>query len=376
MGTGNNRRASHPYDRKPTVQPTVERSDQTPGGPFTGPYYWVPRPRADSLSWSILTGRDSGLDPDTDHTKLWLSVLAQLATDWGKDTRALKRALGEHYTGMPRGRVTRSDTAFLINHGRDAPVDGWQEHVIQRFQLAGQPIKAYYDEHERMLPEDIAAVAEVLDITPVSSSPGAPINPSVGRFARGGGTSLKARSRSPSIRGGPNRHPPPKQERQRKSKANPRAKNFDSPRRPDADRRLRQANRFARTLRVLQLIQARGRYGVKEVAPQSSLSGWADAFSSSQRRRAFGAANRISGLPHAQDFSGPGLSLSTAACVGGGIFGSESRRESHEAPVASRACSSSNTGTTRDSVEFITGRVGLDAGGRQLVSVHFSSAKM
>ncbi len=122
MGTGNNRRASHPYDGKPTVQPTDETSDQTPGGPFTGPYYWVPRFRAGSLSWSILTGHDAGLNPDTGHTKLWLSVLAHLATDWGKDARALKRALGDHYTGLPRGRVTRSGTAFLINHGRDAPV--------------------------------------------------------------------------------------------------------------------------------------------------------------------------------------------------------------------------------------------------------------
>ena len=113
MGTGHNRRASRRDNRKPTVQPTVERLDQTPGGPFTGPYYWVPRPCDDSLSWAILTGHDASLSPDTGHTKLWLSVLAQLATDWGKDARALKRALGDHYTGLPRGRVTRSGTVFV-----------------------------------------------------------------------------------------------------------------------------------------------------------------------------------------------------------------------------------------------------------------------
>ena len=42
----------------------------------------------------------------------------------------------------------------------------------------------------------------------------------------------------------------------------------DQPRRPDADRRLRQASRFARVLRVLEIIQGRGRYGVKQIATE------------------------------------------------------------------------------------------------------------
>ncbi len=190
------------------MQSTEQRSDQIPGSPLTGPYYWVLRPRADSVSWSILTSHDVDLDPDTDHSKLWISVLAQLATDWGKNARALKRALGEHYTGLPRGRVTRSDTAFVINHGRDAPVNGWRQRVINRFQLAGQPTKVYYDEHERMLPQDISAVAEVLDITSVSWSPRARISSSGGRLSRDSGSSLKARSRSASNGGALNRQPP------------------------------------------------------------------------------------------------------------------------------------------------------------------------
>ena len=42
--------------------------------------------------------------------------------------------------------------------------------------------------------------------------------------------------------------------------------------RPDPERRLRQAARFARVLRVLELIQGRGRYGVKEIAAELECS--------------------------------------------------------------------------------------------------------
>jgi len=46
----------------------------------------------------------------------------------------------------------------------------------------------------------------------------------------------------------------------------------EHPRRPDSDRRLRQAGRFARILRVLEMIQGRARYGVKEIAVELEVS--------------------------------------------------------------------------------------------------------
>jgi len=46
----------------------------------------------------------------------------------------------------------------------------------------------------------------------------------------------------------------------------------EHPRRPDSDRRLRQASRFARILRVLEMIQGRARYGVKEIAAELEVS--------------------------------------------------------------------------------------------------------
>ena len=62
--------------------------------------------------------------------------------------------------------MTRSGKSFLINHGHDAPVDDWQDRVIRRFHLANRQFRAVFDEHERMLPEDIRAVAEILGIPP------------------------------------------------------------------------------------------------------------------------------------------------------------------------------------------------------------------
>lgn len=46
----------------------------------------------------------------------------------------------------------------------------------------------------------------------------------------------------------------------------------DPARRPDSDRRLRQSGRFARILRVLEMIQGRARYGVKEIAAELECS--------------------------------------------------------------------------------------------------------
>ncbi len=46
----------------------------------------------------------------------------------------------------------------------------------------------------------------------------------------------------------------------------------EHPRRPDSERRLRQADRLARILRVLEMIQGRTRYGPKEIAAELEVS--------------------------------------------------------------------------------------------------------
>ena len=46
----------------------------------------------------------------------------------------------------------------------------------------------------------------------------------------------------------------------------------DHPRRPDSERRLRQAARLARILRVLGMIHGRARYGPREIAAELEVS--------------------------------------------------------------------------------------------------------
>ena len=78
--------------------------------------------------------------------------MVPLAAAWGKDAQVLKRRLALSYTGLPRGRVTRPDKTFLVLHGKDSPVQGWEEMVIASFRLSGRKVKFIFDEHETQLP--------------------------------------------------------------------------------------------------------------------------------------------------------------------------------------------------------------------------------
>ena len=132
-------------------------------GPTTGPYYWFPSPSDDSPSWSILAAHDFELDPDTGHDELWPFVLEHLASAWGKDPVLLKRRLNLSYTGLPRGRVTKSEKLYLILHGNDAPlqVQDWEGLIVESFRLSGTRTKSLFDEHETQItghPEAFASL--------------------------------------------------------------------------------------------------------------------------------------------------------------------------------------------------------------------------
>jgi hypothetical protein len=129
-----------------------------------GGYYWFPGPNGETVTWEVLTCHELGFDAEVGHIDLWPSVLDRLATAWGKDKRLLRILMNNHYTGLPRGRVTRPKGTFLILHGRDAPVADWERRVIQRFDLDRRSVRAVFDEHERMLPGDRRKVNEVLGI--------------------------------------------------------------------------------------------------------------------------------------------------------------------------------------------------------------------
>lgn len=153
--------------------PARPASESTPRAkPFTGGYYWFPSPGPDGVTWSVVTCRDLGCRSQAGHdAELWPRLMALLAAAWGKDDRALKRKLALSYTGLPRGRVTRPEGTYLVLHGKDSPVPGWEEIVIAGYRLSGRRVKFVFDEHETMIPGHPQAVESALctPLTPPSS---------------------------------------------------------------------------------------------------------------------------------------------------------------------------------------------------------------
>jgi hypothetical protein len=100
-------------------------------------------------------------DADNRHLELWASVLDQLDKGWQTDARLLKKPLRNHYTGPPRGRVTRPDRVYLVLRGGDSPIDTWEQAVIRSFNLQGNRVKPISDEHGQQLPYDVKAVTKL-----------------------------------------------------------------------------------------------------------------------------------------------------------------------------------------------------------------------
>lgn len=121
--------------------------------PFTGGYYWLPRPTPAGVSWSVVTCRDLGCGRDAGHdADLWPRLMGVLAEAWGKDARVLNKKLDLCYTALPRGRVTRPEKTYLILHGNDSPTTGWEGLVIAGFRLSGVKVRILFDAHETQLP--------------------------------------------------------------------------------------------------------------------------------------------------------------------------------------------------------------------------------
>ena len=135
-----------------------------PTKPFRGGYYWFPAPSPDGITWSVVTCRDLGCGADAGHdADLWPRLMVPLAAAWGKDARILKKNLALFYTGLPRGRVTRPETVFLVLHGKDSPVKGFEEMVVASFGLTGRKVKFIFDEHETQLPGHSRTLEAILD---------------------------------------------------------------------------------------------------------------------------------------------------------------------------------------------------------------------
>ncbi len=150
----------------PRTNPDLPTSDQSQGTkPYRGGYYWLPIPSPDGITWSVVTCRDLGCGADAGHDEvLWPRLMVLLAKAWGKDAEVLKRRLALSYTGLPRGRITRPEKMFLVFHGKDSPISGWQAAIIASFRLSGRDVKFIFDEHETQLSEHHRTLAASLGL--------------------------------------------------------------------------------------------------------------------------------------------------------------------------------------------------------------------
>jgi hypothetical protein len=139
-----------------------DSNPEPPPRPLTGAYYWVPIPPLRSLGWRVLSCHDLGFDEESSHLEIWPSVIPHLATVWRRDPRAMKRRLGRHCYGLPRGRVTCPEAVYQLLHGDDYPIPDWTGPVSDAFGLHGCRVRPLFDEHEQRLTDDVRALARVL----------------------------------------------------------------------------------------------------------------------------------------------------------------------------------------------------------------------
>ena len=147
----------------PTDFPVPDQVDLQGLAPLTGAYFWLPRPRRGGVAWELVTCHDLRVHDGISHREFWPVVLQSLANRWRKDPRTLAHLRG-HYNGLPRGRITHPNSAYIVIHGDDAPVSDWLELVKVRFQLTGVEVIPEYTEYETMLDEDHEAVQSALGV--------------------------------------------------------------------------------------------------------------------------------------------------------------------------------------------------------------------
>jgi len=133
--------------------------------PQEGAYWWLPRPDGE---WDLDAYYESefGEGYQNLHIELWPNyVLDRLALLWKKDLKELQEQIGNAYTGLPRGRVSKGQS-YGIYHGNDSPVEDWIKRIVAAFNLQAmvrqQNVREVFDEHEVMLPPHQKAVQQAL----------------------------------------------------------------------------------------------------------------------------------------------------------------------------------------------------------------------
>lgn len=166
----NRRRAAMQF-----MQHKLLKEDETTD-PQTGIFFWVPI-IGDKITWRLETFFDSQFPTGPehrqglDHQSIWSQWANTLL---GKDDSDAPREIKHKYSGLPRGRVTitrgrkypdgPSTKIWLILNGGDAPVSEAKagKLLASRFYLPDGQWKYVFDDHERMLADDVKAIQRYL----------------------------------------------------------------------------------------------------------------------------------------------------------------------------------------------------------------------
>ncbi len=222
------------------------------GEPLTGIYWWIPKPlrgKKSRIIWTVQPSYSADGQNDLEHVKQWPQVLAHLSSLWKKPLR------GVEYAALPRGRVNYplKKSLPVLYHGNDSP--GSLELVRSAFNLSAAS-NAIYDDHERQIPEYYHMLVRLLGVD-LGLRPSLEETEAFDEFTDGDQDSedmvKKQRVHAKPVA--------------RKPETEPRIR-----KRPEEDRRARQAVRLANIMRVQELLLGRGRWNVKSLAAELECS--------------------------------------------------------------------------------------------------------
>jgi len=228
--------------------------------PVTGPFFWVPKPHGKNGKWKfqIVPFFQPDEKHQIGHTRAWPEVLRLLAHWWGRSADVVVKQLQDHYTGLPRGRVVKMTGGYGIAHGNDHSDPNFAATVRSLYCLPDET-QPFFDEHERMIPGDPERFQRVMKIQTGLKG----VEPD---FDESDSEEIEMTPLPSSSRKPPAKKASPIKKTAKSISASVKSK------KPDADRRINQADRLARTIKILQLIMGRGRWNNEELAKEFQCS--------------------------------------------------------------------------------------------------------
>lgn len=160
-----NERGVRDYRRRAAAMTFLRHVLSESKEPQTGIYFWIPT----SKGWRLETFFDSQFPSqrgyDLDHATIWRKWVSTMLRI---DDPAKTRGIAHNYAGLPRGRITKSMprkggiAKYLILHGDDSPIKNAAKTIAARFNLPPGSWVWEYDDHERMLDDDVRIIKRFL----------------------------------------------------------------------------------------------------------------------------------------------------------------------------------------------------------------------